>query len=83
MSKLIAIKPENHPDVEEAHKAILEFAKDCKEFGITSVTLVGISPSQKVASTMYVSGNDHLRLLALLGMVRNEFEAELLEELRE
>lgn len=82
MSKLVSLKAENHPDAEEAHKAILEFAKDCKDFGVTSVVLVGISPAQKVASAMFVSANDHLRLLGLMGMIHSEFQQELLDELK-
>jgi hypothetical protein len=83
MPKIVALKPENNPDAEEAHKAILEFANSAKENGITSVMLVGISPTQHVCSHFHIAPTEHLRLLGILRVTALQLEASILEEFEE
>lgn len=83
MAKLVSLKPEKNPDAEEALKTILEFAEACKAANVTSVCLIGISPSQESRTSFYVAAGEHLRLLGLVHLTRAQFELDIVEDLSE
>jgi hypothetical protein len=83
MPKIVALKPGNNPDAEEAHKAILDFAEAAKENGVTSIMMIGISPTQHVCSNFMVAPGEHLRLLGILRIMNLQLELTVLEEFEE
>lgn len=83
MAKIVSLKPEKNPDAEEAYKAILDFAESCKEANVTSICLVGISPTQESRVTFYIGTGEHLRLLGLMHLTRAQFELDMMEDLAE
>lgn len=67
--------------VDEVEKAVLEFVEIVKENDMTCVVMIALSPNHRIATRSVVSGNDHLKMMGALELIKTDMANELAENL--